>query len=156
MNIRMNGGLLIPAILLLVVSGCTLNRHTIPPYNKDAEASKNLQKHAAEVCLTRKRELPPEQMFTDGCSAWPDGKKRECCVTHDIEYWCGGTKRDRKKADTEFKSCVSRETGPINASLVYRGVRMGGVPWLPFRWRWGYGYKYLKKHRYEKRDQKGE
>ena len=147
MNIGMAPYLILSIFLFL--SNCTLNRHTVKPYKRDCESSLKLQKDAADVCLTRKIELPPKKMFTDGCSAWPNWKINDCCVKHDIQYWCGGTIENRRAADNELRSCVSKETGPKYAWIVYRGVRLGGVPWFPVRWRWGYGYKYLKKHKYD-------
>jgi hypothetical protein len=33
---------------------------------------------------------PTRAFLTDGCSWWPDGAWQECCVTHEIAYWCGG------------------------------------------------------------------
>ena len=147
----MNQYFITVVLITAVISGCTLKRHTIPPYKKDPELSYQLQKKAITVCEERKKEIPVRPMFTDGCSAWPDGKKRECCVEHDISYWCGGTRQDRLKADRLFRSCVKEKTNAFDAFVLYRGVRFGGKPYLPFRWRWGYGYKYLEKHRYDKK-----
>lgn len=139
-----------PAVItvILFISSCTLQRHTIPPYNTNSEKSQELQETAKKECMLRSSKLPSSPMYTDGCSAWPDGKSRECCVKHDIVYWCGGRRMDRKKADLELKKCVSQHSGKFTASIMYMGVRMGGVPWLPFRWRWGYGYRYKEKKGY--------
>lgn len=79
---------------------------------------------------------------SDGCSAWPDGNYRQCCVEHDKEYWMGGSRQDRLKADKALKACVRGKNGSFMASVMYFGVRMGGVPWLPFSWRWGFGQDY--------------
>ena len=45
---------------------------------------------------------------SEGCSLFPDGNFKDralwcdCCLAHDISYWHGGTKEDRKHADTIF------------------------------------------------------
>jgi hypothetical protein len=79
--------------------------------------------------------------YSDGCSAWPDGALYGCCVEHDIAYWCGGSEHDRCEADRRFRACAE-VFDPGQAGLVYRGVRIGGVPWLPTPWRWGYGHAF--------------
>lgn len=92
-----------------------------------------------------------------------------CCVTHDRAYHAGGP-RDataeqsfsaRRAADEILRQCV-RETGqeraaivaeeydvPVSkvqilyftvADLMYRAVRVGGIPCTGLPWRWGYGW----------------
>ncbi len=92
-----------------------------------------------------------------------------CCITHDRKYHTGGPRettveesfKDRKKADLALKSCVMqvglkrapelssqydvsiREIGAIYtgiAELMYRSVRIGGMPCTGLPWRWGYGW----------------
>lgn len=85
---------------------------------------------------------PPSRPFhTDGCSAFPDGRLYGCCVEHDIAYWCGGSRRDRCDADRRLRACAE-VFDRSQSGLVYWGVRMGGVPWLPLPWRWGYGHPF--------------
>lgn len=84
---------------------------------------------------------PSRPFFTDSCTGWIDGDLHECCVEHDIAYWCGGSKRGRLDADRRFRACAE-ERSPAQSGLVYYGVRMGGVPWLPTSWRWGYGHPF--------------
>lgn len=92
-----------------------------------------------------------------------------CCITHDREYHTGGARditvddsfNARRKADMRLKTCV-RETGltratelsteynisireieilyTIIAELMYRAVRIGGIPCTSMPWRWGYGW----------------
>ncbi len=83
-----------------------------------------------------------------------------CCVEHDRAYWQGEADSGfdkRKSADLALKQCVI-ETGrrmkpdlldkqgltedqfSLAASLVYRAVRVGGLPCSIFPWRWGYGW----------------
>ena len=79
---------------------------------------------------------------SDGCSVWPDGDWKDCCIEHDKEYWLGGTRTERLKSDKQLKRCVAAKGHPIIARLMYAGVRFGGWPWFPVPWRWGFGYKY--------------
>ncbi|MCW8832531.1 MAG: hypothetical protein OQK09_08485 [Colwellia sp.] len=85
---------------------------------------------------------------TDGCSAFPDGTFEEetlwlaCCTAHDFAYWQGGTYQERVKADKLLHQCVSDVGEPIIAELMLAGVRVGGTPYLPTKFRWGYGWPY--------------
>jgi len=95
------------------------------------------------------RPTPPRPNPHDGCSCVPDinDKIRACCDAHDVAYWYGGTRQQRKQADQDFKECVITAGHPFIAGLYYAGVRMGGVPWLPTPYRWGFGWPYSKGHR---------
>ena len=94
---------------------------------------------------------------------------QDCCVAHDRAYHTGGEKvtssRDsftrRKEADLALQECV-RRTGEsrrqdlareyglsgedvarlygVIARLMYRAVRIGGMPCTGLPWRWGYGW----------------
>lgn len=93
----------------------------------------------------------------------------QCCITHDQAYHQAGP-RDatplmsfaaRREADRQLQACVI-ETGDqrapelslqydlliedveqiyqVIADLMYRAVRIGGVPCSGLPWRWGYGW----------------
>lgn len=85
---------------------------------------------------------------SDGCSSFPDGTFWQnelwlmCCVAHDYAYWKGGTYQERVLADNELEVCVSGVGEPEIALLMLAGVRVGGTPYLPTRFRWGYGWPY--------------
>ncbi len=88
---------------------------------------------------------------SDGCSLFPDGNVKDralwcdCCLAHDIAYWQGGTKEDRKHADEVLRECVLESTGSkALADMMYDGVRAGGHPAFLTWYRWGYGWKYGK------------
>lgn len=86
---------------------------------------------------------PPHSFVSDGCSCSPDGDWVECCVRHDLAYWYGGTREQRKAADLELRRCVAEEAGhPSWAHVMYLAVRSGGVWWLPAPFRWGFGWDY--------------
>ncbi|MBT8361475.1 MAG: hypothetical protein KJO32_11010 [Deltaproteobacteria bacterium] len=92
-----------------------------------------------------------------------------CCIEHDRLYHPAGTMETsaeqsfslRQQADADLRSCVF-DTGALRtpelaaeydlspkevelvyaaiAELMYRAVRLGGVPCTGFSWRWGYGW----------------
>ena len=98
------------------------------------------------VCLA----APELGNFTsDGCSLFPDGRMQDpaqwcdCCFMHDVAYWRGGSREDRKKADEELRDCVFKRTGNrALAAAMFEAVRAGGHPAFPTWYRWGYGWKY--------------
>lgn len=85
---------------------------------------------------------------TDGCSDFPDGTPsqrvlwRHCCVAHDLTYWAGGTYAERLASDQELERCVARVADAALAKLMLAGVRVGGSPYWPTRFRWGYGWSW--------------
>ena len=88
-----------------------------------------------------------DDFSSDGCSAYPDGypftKENEwihCCITHDMSYWYGGTKAERREADDLLNQCIEDVTSKLHGSLMEAGVFLGGTPYLPTQWRWGYGW----------------
>jgi hypothetical protein len=91
-------------------------------------------------------ELKP--FTSDGCSAFPDGTPSQqdlwlaCCTAHDRAYWKGGPYRERLDADLELRSCVAQVNEPEIAEVMLVGVRVGGSPIFPTRFRWGYGWSW--------------
>ncbi len=89
-------------------------------------------------------ELKP--FTSDGCSSFPDGTPSQqdlwlqCCTAHDRAYWKGGTHAQRLEADLELRSCVAKVDEPEIAAVMLVGVRVGGSPAFPTRFRWGYGW----------------
>ncbi len=92
-----------------------------------------------------------------------------CCEIHDVAYHEGGLSSEsatdsfdqRKAADLELLSCVAntaeQRSDELNdlyslsesqiallykgiAELMYRAVRLGGIPCTTQPWRWGYGW----------------
>jgi hypothetical protein len=134
-----------PWLLVMLGTGfaaCTPIHHRLEPYRDDAEAAHALEERAARMCIGQRgaADQPPHPFTTDGCSMWPNGTWTECCIKHDIAYWCGGSAEDRVRADDAFRQCVSESRSACMGTMMYIGVRVGGVPWLPFPWRWGYGW----------------
>ncbi len=98
--------------------------------------------------LSLAAELTP--FSTDGCSAFPDGTIAQqslwfdCCISHDLAYWKGGSFAERQQADLELGQCVARLGEPGIAQLMYHGVRIGGSPHIPTPFRWGYGWPFAR------------
>lgn len=94
------------------------------------------------------RHLKP--FTSDGCSLFPDGTHtqqalwHDCCTAHDVAYWMGGSQRQRQQADQALSACVAQVGAPNIARLMLAGVRVGGSPYLPTRFRWGYGWPFLR------------
>jgi len=115
----MRANLLIVFVVFFVLSGCQLGgSKTLAPFT------------------------------TDGCSDFPEGTLghrdlwHTCCTAHDLHYWAGGTYAQRMQADLELRACVQAVGEPAVAQLMLAGVRVGGSPWWPTRFRWGYGWPY--------------
>ena len=93
-------------------------------------------------------ELAP--FSSDGCSLFPDGIGENsalwlsCCADHDLSYWRGGTRAERRVADDALEQCVAAKGYPKVAALMSVGVFVGGTPFLPTPFRWGYGWPYLR------------
>lgn len=79
---------------------------------------------------------------SDGCSMFPDGDYRDCCVVHDNAYFAGGSWTMRWRADKRLFECVAGKPGlqhKFIAPVMWLGVRVFGVSCLPTRFRWGFG-----------------
>ena len=140
----------ISAALLLMSCACTPRYSTLkPPYPLQGGlvSDSRIQQIAGAQCLqqTPDRLLPPHPFTTDGCTLWPTGSWAECCVQHDISYWCGGPRALRREADKQLQMCIADHGGKINSMVMRWGVRVGGQSWLPFPWRWGYGFDWLQR-----------
>lgn len=96
---------------------------------------------------------PLSPFTTDGCSDFPDGTPSHktlwlgCCTEHDKAYWQGGTYGERRKADRALQRCVAHVGEPGIAALMLAGVRVGGSPYWPTRFRWGYGWPWPRGYR---------
>ncbi len=123
-------------IFILVIS-CIL-------FSSCSSSDQKLQLIGQEVYAQKKwvPPFPPNKFKTDGCSCWPDNGWQKCCVEHDVIYWMGGTEEERKQADLDLEKCVSKSGHPFIGKIMYYGVCVGGVYWLPTPFRWGFGWKY--------------
>lgn len=128
------------------LAACTPTRHHLQPYSEDVAAANGLEARAARICARQRgtANLPPHPFTTDGCSMWPNGTWTECCVAHDIAYWCGGSSEEREHADEALRQCVAEKRSSTMATMMHVGVRVGGIPWQPFPWRWAYGWSGIR------------
>ena len=133
-------------LLAALVSACAPTMHTVEPYASDPARAALLQDHARAVCeqsFENGGATPSKPFITDGCSMWFDRESnRECCVMHDLHYWCGGSSSLRKQADLELRRCVEKQAPAWRARFFYWGVRVGGHPIVPTSFRWGFGRSY--------------
>jgi len=138
--------LCLAASLAPMIGACTPVRSTLrPPYLVAGAwySEAELAARAQQRCLSDGRtaaQLPPARFTTDGCTLVHDGSNAECCIEHDMSYWCGGGANLRVAADRELRRCVAIRSGERAARAFYAGVRIGGSRWWPFPWRWGYGF----------------
>lgn len=128
----------------LALAACTPAAPGPTPVH-ESDQLEALRLRAAGVCCRQRArcDLPPRPFTTDRCSVWPDGDWFDCCVEHDIAYWCGGPDEERARADEVFRACVGADRAAWLAAISYVGVRAGGAGWMPFPWRWGYGWAWL-------------
>lgn len=87
-------------------------------------------------------ETIPATFKSDGCSLFSDGKYLNCCVEHDRAYYVGGSWKQRWRANKKLFKCVAAKKGfeyKIIAPVMWLGVRVGGVSWLPTSFRWNFG-----------------
>lgn len=95
-----------------------------------------------------KADIALKVFSSDGCSHFPDGPTeqkglwRECCVSHDLAYWLGGSYEQRMQADSDLEQCVKQLNQPFTATVMLAGVRAGGSPFWNTTYRWGYGWPY--------------
>lgn len=133
--------LIITTILIIVAVFLTIGSWLTP---RPDIATKEQKKKAEKMCKFYHHKTPPQEFTSDGCSLWPDSGIRSCCLEHDMEYWCGGSLKERQEADRAFMQCIARKQNTGNGLVEYIGVRGGGSPFLPLSWRWGYGWDWPK------------
>jgi hypothetical protein len=84
----------------------------------------------------------PADFKSDNCTLFPDGNYCDCCVEHDKDYYFGGSGKERWRSDKRLYKCVKAKRGWQNkviAPVMWLGVRIGGVSFLPTPFRWGFG-----------------
>ncbi len=102
---------------------------------------------SAQLLAEPKISLKP--FTTDGCCMWIYGTSknphlwRHCCVTHDKDYWLGGTEAQRKLSDENLRACIIQTDNKAMGEYLYMSVRWGGAPQWMTPYRWGYGWDYL-------------
>jgi len=100
---------------------------------------------ASAIAQMPSTRVMPAEFRSDGCSMFPDGNYRACCVVHDEAYYFGGTNAQRKAADQELFECVRGKGHKYLSKMMWLGVRIGGVSFLPTPFRWGFGNNWPRK-----------
>jgi hypothetical protein len=85
--------------------------------------------------------------LTDYCTGYAEGTRaqpdlwKHCCVEHDLYFWAGGSRDDRKATDLRLKHCVEA-TGAVEvARLIYAAVTVGGASPIRFKTKeWGHAF----------------
>ena len=110
--------------------------------------------------FSNEKEAILEDFSSDNCSSFPNGTFsqkdlwKDCCIIHDISYWMGGTKEERKRADKELGQCVGSKGRKLLSIIMPIGVQIGGSPFFPTPWRWGYGWQNRKGYQELNEDEK--
>lgn len=78
-------------------------------------------------------------LFIEGPSSKPD-LWAHCCFEHDLRYWFGGTKEDKKFSDVQLRECVRDVAGNFWANLIYNGVKAGSFSPVKFKYVWSWGW----------------
>jgi len=131
---------------LVLLSSCLVfgelrpRAHTMRKYRESPELARAIEARAASECEARRSVRPEHAFHTDGCTLWIDGSWGECCVEHDLVYWCGGSREERQAADRALRACVQESGNSVVSWVMYPAVRLGGGPWTGAPWRWGFGF----------------
>ena len=88
----------------------------------------------------------PDNYVSDNCSWFPDGNYGDCCVEHDQDYFFGGTWHERRASDKRLVACVRSKGHKYISKIMWIGVRLGGMEFLPSTFRWGFGRDWNKRH----------
>lgn len=126
------------------LAACAPTRHRLAPYRHDATMARGLEERAVAYCRAVQPDgaAPPRPFKTDGCTCWWNDDWADCCVEHDIRYWCGGSGELRGTTDAELRRCVGGDHSEVVAFLMYLGTRLFAASWVPAGWRWGYGWRW--------------
>lgn len=140
------------SLLLLcagLAAGCAPTYHAPPAYRYDRPRAADLEQRAEDECRAAVGDagVPKRRFVTDGCTGWADGwwtgrSWQECCIDHDIDYWCGGPSERRVESDRRLDACVEAAYSGWMGSLMWTGVRVMAGRRMPAHWRWGYGHDY--------------
>lgn len=133
-------------LLIVFISGQLCSCATGTTDSSDNPTTDPLDSTPIAMCIAQRGTpdlVPPNPFKTDGCTWWPESVWANCCVEHDIAYWCGGSSSQRSAADKRMQSCVAETGHPKTGLLMRLGVRLTGSRLLPTPWRWGYGWPWL-------------
>lgn len=86
--------------------------------------------------------------LTDFCTSYAEGTRsqpdlwKHCCIEHDLYFWAGGSKADRKATDIRLRDCVAATGAETHARLIYTAVSIGGASPIRFKTKqWGHAFE---------------
>lgn len=106
---------------------------------------------AGKPAHSKELDLVLQSFETDGCTMFVEGTLEKpdlwahCCFEHDLRYWFGGTKDDKKFSDIQLRECVRDVAGSFWANLMYNGVRLGSFSPIKFKYVWNWGWQPKRK-----------
>jgi len=114
------------AVLASTLAACAPSQHRVAPYRDDAAVARGLEERAVAYCRAVRPDgaAPPRPFRTDGCTCWWNDGWADCCVEHDMRYWCGGPGELRHATDAELRRCVGADHSEVVAFLMYLGTRL--------------------------------
>jgi hypothetical protein len=131
-------GIVVFTVLLVVV----IERTTLP------QTTPVMIEEAVDYGERIEKAQPPEEFAYDGCTFFVDSLMlsdfRGPCLRHDIAYWHGGTKEERREADKILREEMIQSglCGKIVAYPAYFAVRLFGDTFITksVNANWGYGW----------------
>ena len=105
-------------------------------------------RQVAAFAVSHGKVIPPRPFTHDGCTLFPNTAVfaflQAPCFQHDVAYYFGGSKDERRIADQQLRSDVAQTgwLGQIIAYPMYYSVRLFGDTSLTklFNAHWGYGW----------------
>lgn len=85
---------------------------------------------------------PWSAKMSNGCTLFPQGNWRSCCVKHDRKYYYGGTRMMKLRADLDLMKCIAHKGHPIMGLIAFIGITLFGGPYWTHKARWNRGHKY--------------
>jgi hypothetical protein len=83
---------------------------------------------------------------TDYCTYFTNGTLKEpqlwkdCCESHDLDYWVGGSSKDQLNSDKRLKACIDSKGIKWVGTLMYQGVRLGHHSPVKSKYHWSWGW----------------
>lgn len=101
---------------------------------------------------SKSSEMKLLEFKTDYCTYFPEGTVsrpnlwKDCCISHDLWYWIGGTKSEQDQADINLKTCVTKKSSSFYGNLMYSGVRLGHLSPIKSKYIWSWGWNNKDRH----------
>lgn len=66
---------------------------------------------------------------SNGCSGFREARFFSCCYVHDMAYWAGGDRSDRRRADGVLRDCLKEIShDPVLSYVAWGLVRLAAIP----------------------------